>query len=164
MPRWPGGHRAGPKSYSPRFEYRPGLFFNWTEAPQRTETHLRKKRLVCVPSPSLKAIIWPNSCATLNRLHCRPNTLGFPGVSTSIANCATYCKTYFFADSEEIHIHIVETWEITAVDHFENDHLQKSTMRQKSFPISAVYTESGCQDLPVMQIWSYEGITICLSF
>ena len=29
-------------------------FFNWIEAPHGTETHLREKRLVCVPSPAFK--------------------------------------------------------------------------------------------------------------
>ena len=83
MPRWPGGHRAGPKAYSPGFEYRLGLFFVWTEAPHGTETHLRKKRLVCDPYPLFKSIIWPNSCATLNHLHCGPETFGSPTLRTS---------------------------------------------------------------------------------
>lgn len=108
VPRQPSGLSRWAKALSPRFEYRLGLFFIQTEAPQRTETHLRKKRLVCVPSPSLKTIIWPNSCATLNHLHCRPKTIGFPGVPISIANCATYCKIQSFADPEEINVHFVE--------------------------------------------------------
>jgi hypothetical protein len=118
VPRWPGGHRAGPKSYSPGFEYRLGLFFIWTEAPQRTETHLRKKRLVCVPSPSLKAIIWPNSCATLNHLHCRPKTIGFPGVPISIENCASYTQIlsrrfYFIFPKHSNDVNLFQQYQVT---------------------------------------------------
>ena len=64
-------------------------FFNWIEAPHGTETHLREKRLVCVPSPTFKIDYLAKYLSDPKPFTFCPRDLGFAHLAVRRETCAS---------------------------------------------------------------------------